>query len=548
MANLTEKKNRKFVLSNCLSAVKVGNLKNSQSSFDGSEMEITQIAGMKVAVGMVAPENRLSYSLDGLTATAREQQRLKALAESRLLEAETIAVFEEATQTAAHFLDVPICILGLMDQDRQVFKSAVGLSRLGLMNALASSRQLPREQSFCTHVVENQKVLAINNTASDPLYSKSVLVQQYGIRAYLGVPLFTSSGQCLGTLAVMERMPRSFTSKDIEFLELMARWSMSEYERNRLLEEGSTRSEVQVNLSAPIRLSSNSVNQITTNQVQVKLLSALTQELRTPLTSVMGMASVLGREIYGPLTTKQKEYLEIIQTSGQYLLTLVNEILALGTLDAENAELNLAATDIEMLCQQAIAPLEEMAHRREQQIRLSVEPGNRIWQLDREKLRQMLYHLVSSVLQKAEAESIIRIHVSRKIDGLNIAVWVSHPWLGEGFQQVEPYFHQSQLPGVSYYSEADTTDDTLEDWQEHPEKSLPLSKRMTQEGDELSFVQKSDALDDRGLPQSRDNLGLLLSCHLAQMHNGQVSIQGSPESGYRYVLTLPDMMAIDENL
>ncbi|HAX74302.1 MAG TPA: histidine kinase, partial [Cyanobacteria bacterium UBA11372] len=143
---------------------------------------------------------------------------------------------------------------------------------------------------------------------------------------------------------------------------------------------------------------------------------------------------------------------------------------------------------------------------------------------------------------------IIRIHVSRKSDGLNIAVWVSHPWLGEGFQQVEPYFHQSQLPGVSYYSEADTTDDTLEDWQEHPEKSLPLSKRMTQEGDELSFVQKSDALDDRGLPQSRDNLGLLLSCHLAQMHNGQVSIQGSPESGYRYVLTLPDMMAIDENL
>ncbi|HBE32451.1 MAG TPA: histidine kinase, partial [Cyanobacteria bacterium UBA11368] len=309
-------------------------------------------------------------------------QRLKALAESRLLEAETIAVFEEATQTAAHFLDVPICILGLMDKDRQVFKSAVGLSRLGLMNQLASSRQLPREESFSTHVVESQKVLAINNTASDPLYSKSVLVQQYGIRAYLGVPLFTSSGQCLGTLEVMERVPRNFTTKEIEFLELMARWTMSEFERNRLLETG-TRSQVQVNLSAPIRLSSTSGNQLTTNQVQVKLLSALTQELRTPLTSVMGMASVLGREIYGPLTTKQKEYLEIIQTSGQYLLTLVNEILALGTLDAENSQLNLAATDIEMLCQQAIASLEEMAHRREQQLRLSVEPGNRIWQLDR---------------------------------------------------------------------------------------------------------------------------------------------------------------------
>ncbi len=527
--------------------MQVGNLKNSQSSFDGSEMEITQIAGMKVALGMVGPENRLSYSLDNLTATAREQQRLKALAESRLLEAETIAVFEEATQTAAHFLDVPICILGLMDKDRQVFKSAVGLSRLGLMNQLASSRQLPREESFSTHVVESQKVLAINNTASDPLYSKSVLVQQYGIRAYLGVPLFTSSGQCLGTLEVMERVPRNFTTKEIEFLELMALWTMSEFERNRLLETG-TRSQVQVNLSAPIRLSSTSGNQLTTNQVQVKLLSALTQELRTPLTSVMGMASVLGREIYGPLTTKQKEYLEIIQTSGQYLLTLVNEILALGTLDAENSQLNLAATDIEMLCQQAIASLEEMAHRREQQLRLSVEPGNRIWQLDREKVRQMLYHLVSSVLQKAEAQSIIRIHVSRKSDGLNIAVWVSHPWMGEGFQHVEPYFYQSQLPGVSHYCEVESPEDTLEDWQEHPENSLSVSKRMTLDADDLSFIQKSDSLDERGLPQSRDNLGLLLSCHLAQMHNGQVSIQGSPESGYRYVLTLPDTIAIDESL
>ncbi|HAA27938.1 MAG TPA: hypothetical protein DCE56_10110, partial [Cyanobacteria bacterium UBA8553] len=107
---------------------------------------------------------------------------------------------------------------------------------------------------------------------------------------------------------------------------------------------------------------------------------------------------------------------------------------------------------------------------------------------------------------------------------------------------------QSQLPGVSHYCEVDSPEDTLEDWQEHPENSLSVSKRMTLDADDLSFIQKSDSLDERGLPQSRDNLGLLLSCHLAQMHNGQVSIQGSPESGYRYVLTLPDTIAIDESL
>jgi signal transduction histidine kinase len=514
-------------------------------------MEITQLAGIKVAVGMVSPENRLSGGLDSLTPTVREQQRLKALAESRLLEAETIPVFEEATQTAAHFLDVPICILGLMDKDRQWFKSAVGLSRLGLMNQLAASRQLPRHESFCTHVVENKKVLVISNTASDPVFSQSILVQHYGIRAYLGVPLMTSTGHCLGTLAVMERVPRTFTSKEVEFLELMARWSMSEFERNRLL-KGGTLPEVQVNLSAPMNLnvSSSPSGQLSTNQVQVKLLSALTQELRTPLTSVMGMASVLGREIYGPLTSKQKEYLEIIQTSGQYLLTLVNEILALGGLDASNSALKLTATDIEMICQQAIATLEETASRREQEIRLTVEPGNRIWQLDKEKVRQMLYHLVASVLQRSEAQSIVRIHISRKGDGLNVAVWVSHPWLGEGLPHVEPYVYPSPLTALSNYPEATPDSDTLE-WEEQSGMSLPPAKELTlrdADDDDLTLVPDSNPFQGQNLNQSRENLGLLLSCHLAQMHAGQISIQGSPESGYRYVLTLPNMMEIDETL
>jgi signal transduction histidine kinase len=45
------------------------------------------------------------------------------------------------------------------------------------------------------------------------------------------------------------------------------------------------------------------------------------------------MANVVGREIYGPLTSKQKEYIEIIQNSGQYLLSMVNEISELGTQD-----------------------------------------------------------------------------------------------------------------------------------------------------------------------------------------------------------------------
>lgn len=83
---------------------------------------------------MGIPENRLFCRLDGLTVAAREQQRRIALIELGLLDAETVPVFEEATQTAAHSLNAPICLLGLIDQQRHWFKSTVGLSRMGLMN------------------------------------------------------------------------------------------------------------------------------------------------------------------------------------------------------------------------------------------------------------------------------------------------------------------------------------------------------------------------------------------------------------------------------
>lgn len=484
---------------------------------------------------MLESENTPFSQSDGAIGSG-EQQRLKALSALGLLEAETIPVFEAATQTTADFLEIPICILGFLDENHLRVRSAVGLSRLGLMNQLATTRVLPRHESFCTHVIENHQVLAINDALSDPVFSKSILVHDYGIRAYLGAPLIDSSGHCLGAIAVMDRSPRTFTIRDIKFLELMACWSMSEFERNWLLklqvqgnigEENIEREVVPhpLNLSLP-------PDPLSTIQVKLELLTQLTQELRTPLTSVLGMASVVSREIYGPLTNKQKEYIEIIQNSGRYLLSLVNEISELGAMDNTTHALNLTSVDIEMLCQQALNVLEEAANRREQQIRLSVEPGpSRIWFLDKDKVRQLLYHLVFSVMQSATTGSIIRIHVSHKDGGLNLAVSVSHPWLGDGLAQVDPYFSQLSLPskeqGVGQ--------------QEKRNSFLSNTFAPLQ-------LNSSEAAQLHSFNHSRESLRLLLSCHLAQLHGGQVSILGTPESGYRYIVSLPALVAADDAL
>ena len=476
---------------------------------------------------MLSPDMKLSCRLDHEPTSEWEQQRLRILEKMGLLELESVPVFEEATQTAAHFLDAPICILGVLDSDRHLFKSAVGLSRIGLMNSMATSRQLPRSESFCTHVVDSQQVLAISDTTASPVFANSLLTQRYGICSYLGVPLMTSRGDCVGTLAVMGLSPRDFTPREIQLLQLTARWSMSEFERDRLLK-------LQEEAHLPIVLSSLNVSpkDLAPSSVQTSakasLISQMTQELCTPLTSILGMASVLSQGIYGSLSSKQKEYIEIIHNSGQYLLSLVNEIIELGALDDSTRSLTLSSVDIEMLCQQAIAALKQAAQRREQQIQLTIEPGNRVWLLDKDRVRQMLYHLVFSVIQSSSADSVIRIHVSRRQAFLNLTIWTSHPWLGDGLPQAELVALSSSRSSSS----SERGHETLLG-RSIIEESSSFNEPLTQEFtiQELTNLFKVDG--------SRQSLGLSLSRQLAEVHGGSISIRGSAEDGYRYVIKLP---------
>ncbi|MDB9372996.1 GAF domain-containing sensor histidine kinase [Nodularia sphaerocarpa] len=513
---------------------------------------------------MVEPENKLFGFKDGWgSQAATEEQRLEALSELGLRQPDTIPVFEEATQTAAHFLEAPISILGFVDQERHWFKSAVGLSRLGLMNHLAQNRQLSREESFCTQVVERCQVSVINDThkLTKSSLRTGKLVQDYGIRAYLGAPLIDAAGNCLGALAVMDLVPRKFTTREIEFLQIIARWCISEFERNlMLLTKNSKKTHSQHAATKSLNDQRSSGMRATpphlekasasSQHLKLELLGQITQELRTPLTSVLGMGSVLGHEIYGPLTIKQREYVEIIQDSGRYLLSLVNEISELGTLDENNSVLNLAPVDIEMLCQQSINILKEAANRRDQNIRLSIEPGySRIWVLDKDKVRHILYHLISSVIRLSATGSIIRIHVSYQKRTLNVTVWVCHPWLGDGITEVESYFHLNSFSQFELTGEAATYSSYPES-QEDSGMPAAVKNRLNfndSHSDTFNMIASGDLAQGDG-NLTRESLGMLLSCQLAEFHGGHIAIQGSPQLGYRYVLSLPLQMATSSEI
>ncbi|QIZ71653.1 GAF domain-containing sensor histidine kinase [Oxynema aestuarii] len=452
------------------------------------------------------------------TVSPLEAQRLAAIERWGLLEADIVPIFEEATQKAAEFLGIPICTVGIVDREREYLRAGVGLDELDLPPHADGEYAIARADSLSNRTVATGQVCAIRDTASDPDLARLSWVRDYGIRAYLGLPLHASDGCCVGTLAVMDLAPRTFRISEIQFLEMTARWMMSEVERRRSLGIG---------LGCMARTRANSER--TLFQLKLKALEFLTQELRNPLTTMMGMAQVLNQEVYGPVKPKQKEYLNIIYSSGEYLLSLIDQILALRKLDDAIGVLNPIAVDVEMLCQQAIDQLDAIAKRRDQEIHLSVEPGDRIWRLDKTIVRQILYHLLFKLIQVANPGGVVRVHVSRKGDRLKIALWLSHPWLDEGLPPPD-LFSCSLVTGESPSPVA-----------------VAVSEGVVSDSEATVGAIAPESAARRTVNEaSHEQIGLLLSCDLAELHGGTISIEGSSELGYRYVLSLPRTRNVEE--
>ena len=505
------------------------------------------------ANNMTKPKNQLFCRVDGLTPSTRRKQRLTAIDKLGLLTSRSVPVFEEATQKAARFTGAPIAILGLVVEEELWFKSAVGLSTIGLADRLATERKMPLAESFSTYVIDSQQSLIIDNTLSNTIFADSILAQHYGIKTYLGVPLVTAAGICIGTLEVMDWTARKFDDRDIDHLMLLARWCLSEFEfASSSIDELSSltgfealqwqKSDSTLNYGSIQLASEPQLSQFSpeknprlnaTQPIEIKLLSQLTQELRTPLTSVIGMASVLYREVYGPLTVKQREYLEIIHNSGQNLITLVDEIVSLGVLSDRGSEIKLGAVDIEMLCQQVINSLTDLAKQHQQKLNLSIEPGNRVWFLDKEKVRQGLYYLIVSVLEMSEPGGEIRVHVSKRERVLNIAVGIIHPWLGEDLGATKS--HSQTITKALSWHQNHLGDRNLD----LNRGNLAVSERQVLTASALMMaVDDRSKIDKNTSKIPRDILGLIFCCHLTELHQGQVIVRGSGSS-YRYLLQFP---------
>ncbi len=154
-----------------------------------------------------------------------EAGRLSALKQYDILDSPKEDAFDRITELVKNVFNVPICTVSLVDQDRQWFKSCIGVA----------DGDTPREITFCTHTIQHREPMYIPDTTLDPRFCNSPLVVDGPkIRSYLGVPLSTPDGYNVGALCAIDVVPTSYNPGQIAILKSFAALVVDEFELRRI--------------------------------------------------------------------------------------------------------------------------------------------------------------------------------------------------------------------------------------------------------------------------------------------------------------------------
>lgn len=178
------------------------------------------------AVPEEARHDRLASNVGGFESTRLEPlmpamtvddetRRLEVLQSYHLIDTAPEPAFDDIVNMASLMCGTPIALVSLITEDRQWFKARVGLDQM----------ETPRDQAFCAHAIRNPlAIMEVQDASTDPRFMHNPLVVgEPGIRFYAGAPLLTPSGAALGTVCVIDRVPRQLTPSMAQGLQALAR-------------------------------------------------------------------------------------------------------------------------------------------------------------------------------------------------------------------------------------------------------------------------------------------------------------------------------------
>lgn len=160
-----------------------------------------------------------------------EQRRLQVLHDHAILDTPPEQEFDDIAKLAAEICETPIAMISLVDESRQWFKSKVGVNMT----------ETPRDSAFCAHALEKNELLMVPDAQQDQRFSDNPLVvSDFGLRFYAGAPLFTATGEALGALCVIDRVPRQLTDKQQNALRVLSKQVMTQLQLRETAQRLST--------------------------------------------------------------------------------------------------------------------------------------------------------------------------------------------------------------------------------------------------------------------------------------------------------------------
>jgi K+-sensing histidine kinase KdpD/CheY-like chemotaxis protein len=226
-----------------------------------------------------------------------------------------------------------------------------------------------------------------------------------------------------------------------------------------------------------------------TNQLKNQFLANTSHEIRTPLSSIIGFTHLLLAQGYDPGKQRHQEYLNIIQSSGKHLLGLINDILDLSKIEANQLEVQWEIVDVPTLCRNVLALVKEKAANKGLQLRLELDANITTLVADPLRLKQMLLNLLFNAL-KFTSKGSVGLKVVVKDLFVHFTIWDT---------------------GIGI-----SPDDQLHLFQ-------PYSQVMN------SVVARHEGT----------GLGLVVTQKLAEIHGGTLEMESEVERGSRFTLILP---------
>jgi signal transduction histidine kinase len=335
-----------------------------------------------------------------------EDKRLEVLRSYDILDTEVEDSFNDIVELACEVCKCPIAVIVLIDADRQWFKAKVGLE----------ADHSPRDIAFCAHTILQKKMMRVEDTFQDERFlDNPYVLEEPNIRAYVGAPLITKDGYALGTLCVIDTVPKRLSDLQELMLQKLA------HQVVHLLE---LRIEQKKSEDANVAKSS--------------FISRMSHELRTPLNSILGFGQLLQTDPELPLTESQNENVDMILNGGHHLLKLINEILELAKIEAREVEcsfVELNSTDIIESCVPMLMVLAET-----KQIEINIDNiTNHTIKADEVKLKQILINLLNNAVKYSPDNSLI-IMTNQVVDNDYLRINIQDHGIGIPINHLQEIF------------------------------------------------------------------------------------------------------------